>query len=297
MSLTVESVIEIPGSSGLAFDHGAFDPKTRRVFVAHTGCNSVEVIDHDSRRHVATLHNFPESAGVIADEGQVLVTHRRAASLAWVDGGTLETRAVFNTGHRPNGVAIVSHLRLAVVACIGDETQSAKLQALNLDGGQRWSIDLPGRPRWCVTDAAGERIFLAIREPSMVLTAQLPKLDKVQHWTLPSARAHGLDIDRERNLLYVACDGGSLVEMDAMTGRVLHEWPLFGTPDATFFNPSSGLVHVAVGDPGLVQTIDPRTGATTKIATGPGAKTTALIEPDHLYVFSPSRGALVLAGA
>src|SRR5262245_37467713 len=198
MSLTVESVIEIPGSSGLAFDHGAFDPKTRRVFIAHTGCNSVEVIDHDSRRHVATLHNFPESAGVVADEGQVLVTNRAAASLAWIDGDTLETRAVFNTGHRPNGVAIMSKQRLAVVACIGDESFSAKLQVLSLDGDQHWSIDLPGRPRWCVTDAAGERVFLAIREPSMVLTARLPQLDLVQHWTLPSAGAHGLDINKQK---------------------------------------------------------------------------------------------------
>jgi hypothetical protein len=57
-------------------------------------------------------------------------------------------------------------------------------------------------------------------------------------------------------------------------------------------------VHVAIGDPGLVQTIDPRTGAITKITTGLGAKTTALVAPDQLYVFSPShRGAVVLADA
>jgi hypothetical protein len=73
MPLASVGIIEIPGSAGLPFDHGAFDPKTRRVFVAHTGCNCVEVIDHDSHRHVGTLNNFPEAAGVVADEGQVLV--------------------------------------------------------------------------------------------------------------------------------------------------------------------------------------------------------------------------------
>jgi DNA-binding beta-propeller fold protein YncE len=298
MPLTVTTVIEIPGSAGLLFDHGAFDPKTRRVFVAHTGRNSIEVIDHDSHRHVRTLHNFPEAAGVIADDGQVLVTNRGAASLAWVDGDTFETRIVFNVGPRPNGVAFVSHLQMAVVACIGDETYGPTLQTLSLDRDHHRSISLPGRPRWCATDIAGERIYLAIREPSMLLTALLPELDMVQHWTLPSAGAHGLDIDRQKNLLYVACDGGSLVEMDALTGRVLNEWPLSGGPDATFFNPSSGLVHVAIGDPGLVQTIDPRSGATTELKTGAGAKTTALVAPEYLYVFSPShRGALVLAEA
>jgi hypothetical protein len=85
--------------------------------------------------------------------------------------------------------------------------------------------------------------------------------------------------------------------MDAVTGRVLNEWPLAGEPDATFFNLASGLVHVAIGDPGLVQTISPHTGTSTEFRTGRGAKTTALVAPDHLYVFSPRQGALVLAEA
>jgi hypothetical protein len=73
---------------------------------------------------------------------------------------------------------------------------------------------------------------------------------------------------------------------------------LAGGPDATFFNPKSGLVHVAIENPGLVQTVDPRTGASTQFATALGAKTTALIEPDRLYVFSSlHKGILDLRGA
>ena len=41
-------------------------------------------------------------------------------------------------------------------------------------------------------------------------------------------------------------------------------WPIAGPPDVTFFNPSSGLVHVAIGEPGLVDSIDPRTGHGTR---------------------------------
>jgi hypothetical protein len=74
---------------------------------------------------------------------------------------------------------------------------------------------------------------------------------------------------------------------DSHTGEIGREWPLVGGPDATFFNPNSGLVHVAIGDPGLIQSIDRRTGASTQFMTAVGATTTALIEPDRLYVFSP----------
>jgi hypothetical protein len=132
----------------------------------------------------------------------------------------------------------------------------------------------------------------------MVLVARLPELTDVQHWPLPSHGAHGMDIDHRANLLYVACDAGSLVEMDAGSGEARREWPLPGGPDATFFNPKSGLVHVAIGDPGLIQSVDPRSNASTQFRTAPGATTTALIEPDKLYVFSPAHeGILDLRGA
>jgi hypothetical protein len=130
----------------------------------------------------------------------------------------------------------------------------------------------------------------------MILVARLPELDDVQHWAVPAGGAHGIDIDHQANLLYVACDDAALVEIDAVSGKVSNQWPLDGAPDATFFNPASGLVHVAIGSPGLVQSIDPRTGAVTRSATAAGAHTTALVAPDHLYVFSPiDRGALDLS--
>ena len=294
MSLKAIGTIEIPGSAGSSFDHGAFDPKTRRVFVAHTGRDTVEVIDHDAGRHIATLPGFPEAAGVVADDGAVLVTNRGAASLAWVDADSMATRAVFKTGPRPNGVAIVSRQGLAIAACIGDDSQGSTLQVQGLDGGRQTSLDLPGRPRWCVTDAAAERVFLAIREPSMVLVARLPDLSDVEHWELPSAGAHGLDIDHRRGRLYVACDDGALVEIDTGSGAVTNQWPIAGVPDVTFFNPATGLVHVAIGEPGLVQSIDPRTGASTQTKTAAGAHTTAFVAPDRLYVFSPSDGGAIV---
>jgi DNA-binding beta-propeller fold protein YncE len=296
MTLKLTGTIEIPDSAGSSFDHGAFDPKTRRVFIAHTGRDCIEVIDHDAGTHIATLPGFKEAAGVVAAEGMVLVTNRGAASLAWIDGATLETQAIFKTGPRPNGVAIVPPRGLAIAACIGDDFNRPTLHAFSLDGGREFSIELPGRPRWCVTDAAGERVFLAIRDPSVILVARLPELTDLQHWTLPSGGAHGLDIDHTARRLYVACDDAALVEVDCDSGEVTHQWQIAGGPDATFFNPATGLVHVAIGEPGLVQSLDPRTGSITDVATAPGAHTTAFAEPDRLYVFSSARrGALVFA--
>jgi DNA-binding beta-propeller fold protein YncE len=107
MPLQLAGVIEVPGAAGSAFDHGAFEPQTGRVFVAHTARNGLEVIDPQTGRHVASLDGFPEAAGVVADSGQVLVTNRGSAELVWLDAATLKEKKRFNTAPRPNGVAIV----------------------------------------------------------------------------------------------------------------------------------------------------------------------------------------------
>src|SRR5207302_10587517 len=126
---------------------------------------------------------------------------------------------------------VVARQKLAIAACIGDETHGPTLHVVGLDGGAHHSIDLPGRPRWCVTDAAATRVFLAIQQPSMVLTARLPDLQDIKHWKVPSGGAHGLEIDLQHDRLYVACDDAALVELDAGSGNLSNQWPIAGAPD------------------------------------------------------------------
>ena len=298
MSLKTIGTIAIPGATGSAFDHAAFDAKSRRVFIAHTARDCVEVIDHDAGRHLATLPGFRRAAGAVADDGQILVTNRGSASISLFDASTLKTLAMFKTGARPNGAVILARSNLAIAACIGDDNEGPTLQLFGLSDHKHVSIDLPGRPRWCVTDADAGRVFLCIREPSMVLVARLPDLGAVTRWKIPSSGAHGLDIDHSRERLYVACDDSTLVEMSSTSGEVTNVWPIGGPPDVTFFNPATGLVHVAIGAPGLVESIDPRNGHGTRTVTGADAHTTALVAPDQLYVISPAHGGvLVLSDA
>lgn len=143
-------------------------------------------------------------AGAVADDGEVLTTNRGSASVSWLDAATFKTKATFETGRRPNGAAIVKRASLGLAACIGDEQNPPTLHARGLNAEKHVIIDLPGRPRWCVTDAAAERVFLCIREPSIVLVARLPDLSAVTHWKLPSGGAHGLDIDHSRGRIYAA---------------------------------------------------------------------------------------------
>src|SRR4051795_10562288 len=127
MPLKSIGTIAIPDATGSAFDHGAFDARSRRVFIAHTARSCIEVIDHDNGQHIATLPGFPGVAGAVADDGQILVTNRGSASAALLDASTLETRATYKTGARPNGAAIIKRLALGIVACIGGDRKNPTL--------------------------------------------------------------------------------------------------------------------------------------------------------------------------
>src|ERR1700720_881068 len=113
MALKTIGTIAIPGAAGSDFYHPAFDATSRRVFIAHTARDCVEVIDHDAGKHIATLPGFPGVAGAVADDGHFLVTNRGSPSVAYLDARTLKIRATFKTGARPNGAGIVARSGLA----------------------------------------------------------------------------------------------------------------------------------------------------------------------------------------
>src|SRR3954453_24165574 len=143
MSLKTIGTIAIPGAAGGEFDHAAFDASSRRVFIAHTARDCIEVIDHDAGRHLATLPGFPGAAGAVADDGQILVTNRGSASIALLDAGTLETRATWKTGGGAHGVRVVPRSGLGIAACIGVDGETPTLQLFGLRDRNHVSIELP----------------------------------------------------------------------------------------------------------------------------------------------------------
>ena len=244
------------------------------------------------------MPGFPEAAGVVADDGQVLVTNRGSASLAWVDAS--KPRNPRGVRHRPQAQWRRHRGRasLAIAACIGDETHAPSLRASVSTGASSMRSTCRDNRAGASRTLLPARVFLAIREPSMVLVARLPGLDEVQHWNFRSAARTGSTSIISDGRLYVACDDAAVVEVDAQFGRRHATVADCGGPDVTFFNPATGLVHVAIGKPGLVQSIDPRSGASAQTMTSPRAHTTAIVAPDTLYVFAPSSGeALVFQDA
>jgi hypothetical protein len=92
--------------------------------------------------------------------------------------------------------------------------------------------------------------------------------------------------------LFCAADGGALVVLDAKNGEVLANLPLPGVPDVVMHDPQRQRLYVAIGEPGVVCSVDSeQLSVLETVETEPGAHTTCW-DPDGgcLYVFCPASG-------
>lgn len=71
MGLTAIGTVPLPPHRGAGgFDHAGVDPAGGRLYIAHTGNDAIEVVDLQTRNHVATLAGFPGIAGAAVDARQ-----------------------------------------------------------------------------------------------------------------------------------------------------------------------------------------------------------------------------------
>jgi DNA-binding beta-propeller fold protein YncE len=295
MALLQIGSVDLPPFRASAFDHGDVHLASGRIFVAHTAAGTVEVIDGERLAHVRTIGGCPEASGVLCaqDENVIFAAARGAGKVLAIDATSLAPLGELASGPRPNGLAWDARRRRLLAA----DVQDASARLLDLATGENvGQVELPGRPRWCVFDEAGDRFLVNIREPACVALLTAEPFALAGRWPASAAGPHGLDLDVETGRAFVACDAGVTLALDLATGRELAAAPIAGAPDAIWYNADRRLLCVAIGDPGLVEVIDTATMTLReRIPTEAGAHTSAFDRArQRLAVFLPATCRAVL---
>src|SRR5215469_14699809 len=168
--LTFVGQLPLPAHDGDGgFDHGDVHGPTGRVFVAHTANGTIDVINGASLHLERTLPDCPEASGVLCasnDPEFVFAAARGDGHLLVLDPNTCELVGRHRVGPRPNGLAWDPVRGQLLVADV--ETFDARL--IGPYSGVCCVVhELPGRPRWCVYDAARERFLVNIRDPACLV--------------------------------------------------------------------------------------------------------------------------------
>lgn len=300
VSLERVGFIPIPAGAAQGFDHADVYRRGRRIYVAHTGADRVDVLDCAQRRFLRSVPDLPGVAGVLIDEEHdLLFTSDRAAARVSVfrcSDEQLLGRA--DVGPHPNGLAY-DHLRRHLYSFnLGEPVgQNCTASVIDLESLRVIvELPLPGRPRWALYDSERDRICVNTREPAQIALISAEQAALEGAFRVPSEGPHGLWLDSGR--LFCACDGAALVVLNRDSGAILATLPLPGVPDVVMLDPELGRVYVAVGDPGVVCSFDSeRLAHVETVETEIGAHTTGWDQVDRcLYVFCPqSSGAIVYA--
>jgi DNA-binding beta-propeller fold protein YncE len=287
--LTLRRYIDLPFHPEGDFDHGDVYLPNGSVFIANTAAGTVEVVDGEHLRHLATIAGCPEASGVLVaqEEGLVFAAARGAGKLLVIDAVFTTVLRDVAVGSRPNGLAWDPRRNHLLVA----DVQDNMARLVDPQAGQAIATAaLPGRPRWAVYDRAGDRFLVNIREPAVVAVLSASTFELVGQFPVLGVGPHGLDMDQEGHRAFVACDGSSVVTLDTSTGSELAQVSIAGMPDAIWHNHRLSRLYVAIQDPGVIDVVNTETMTVEEqIQTEAGAHTTAFdSRRQRLYVFLPS---------
>lgn len=295
--MTLERTGFVPLAPGATpgFDHADVYLPTRRLYLAHTGADRIDVIDTEEQRHVGSLEGLPGVAGVLVDEpSDLLFTSDRACARVSVFRASDEQligRA--DVGPHPNGLAYDRASRRLYSFNLGEPLgESCTASVIDVDVLEVVAeLPLPGRPRWAVYDEERQLVYANIRDPAVIVVIDRRGVDIAKTLEVPSDGPHGLWLDGAR--LLCAADGGQLVALDRDTGAVLQSLPLPGVPDVVWHDAELRRLYVAVGEPGVVCTFS-TDGALTQLGTTEteaGAHTLTVDPRSHeVYLFCPGSG-------
>jgi DNA-binding beta-propeller fold protein YncE len=297
MPLRLVRHIELPANRGKGgFDHADIHPPTRRIYVAHTSNDSVDIIDSARDSYVESIPGFAAVAGALVSEarGVIFTSNRGENTISVFSPGAERDGFKVTVGEKPNGLAFDSGRNILIAANVGKPSIEGSYTVSVVDVGRREriaEIKVPGRTRWAIYDGAGEKFYVNIASPARIVAIDARDPTKIANeYEVPAEGPHGLDFDPATGRLLCACDAGVLIAIDAASGRVLADVRLSGPPDVIFLNPRSGRLYVAVGDPGVIDVINVGTMRREEVAsTEAGAHTLALDrERSKIYSFLPN---------
>jgi DNA-binding beta-propeller fold protein YncE len=147
------------------------------------------------------------------------------------------------------------------------------------------TVELGGRPEFAVSDGKGT-IFVNIEDKSEIVAFDAKTLSVKNRWSLsPGEGPSGLSMDRAHRRLFSVCDNGMMVVMDADSGRVVATPAIGKGPDASAFDPKSGIAFSSNGQDGTLTLVHEATpdkfDVAANVPTQTGARTMALDPKTH----------------
>jgi DNA-binding beta-propeller fold protein YncE len=288
-NLPLRHIADVPlGGNTTRFDYESFDSTRHLLFVAHLGDSHVIAFDTQTSRVVGSVGNVASVHGVLAIPklGRVYATATGTKEVVAIDMATLAITARLPAGAFPNGMAYAPEAHKLYVS---DQSAGALMVVDVRSNTPVTTISLGGDVGNTQYDPVSKHIFVNVQTQGRLAEID-PATDKrVALIDVPGARRnHGLLIDPEDRLAFIACQGDdTLLALDMRTMRPVSSFHLGGGPDVLAYDPGFHLLYVA-GEAGVLSLFRVEAGAVAKIGegyAGPNAHVVAVDPATHRSYF------------
>jgi YVTN family beta-propeller protein len=280
--------VRLPGGP-TRFDYQAIDPRTRSLYVAHLGDSSLDVIDLNALRVVATVPGLPSIHGVTVatDRQRVYATGTGHNELVAIDAATNQAVARVSTGDFPDGVAYDPDDQLVFVSnkndgslTVVDATRNAAIDTIKI-GDETGNVAYDSTTRTVYVAARTPDTLVAIDPTTHRITSRVP---------LPGCDgAHGVQLDSAAQRAFIACERNArLITVDLHAARSTAAATIGVDPDVLALDPGLHRLYIAA-ESGTVSVFDVSRAVPRAIGQGhlADAAHTVAVDPDTHRVYFP----------
>lgn len=288
-NLPLQKVADVSlGGKTTRFDYESFDFSRHLLFIAHLGDSEVVVFNTEMSRVVGRVADVSSVHGVLAipELGRVYASATGANEVVVIDTATLRITARVPAGVFPDGMAYAPDAHKLYVS---DET-GGTVTVIDVTSNRRvGTVALGGEAGNTQYDPASKHIFVNVQTRNQLLEID-PATDQiVARIDVPGAKGnHGLLIEAETGLAFVACEGnGRLVVLDMRTMRVASSFDVGKEPDVLAYDRRLRLLYVA-DEAGMVSMFRIEGRVVSKLGdgrVGPNAHVVAVDPQTHRSYF------------
>jgi DNA-binding beta-propeller fold protein YncE len=253
----VQTIILPDVPPGPYADHMALDSREQRLFVTPQAQGAVAVLDLKTSRVLHTIRGFMNPHAVLyrADRNRLFVTDGKGAVVIL---DALTYRRIRSIPLEPNADSIAYDGKTGVlyVSSGGADTGRSYSLVSLIDTATEAKlgdirIQTPALEAMVVDETQG-RLYIDMPEENMIGIIDLRQRALTQRWQLTLAqRNDALALDTDHQLLYVGCNEGdvrgSLLVVDARTGKELQKLPLGSWVDSMFYDARRQRIYASTG--------------------------------------------------
>jgi YVTN family beta-propeller protein len=273
-SYHVSDTIKVGGGGG--WDYAAFDPATRKLYIAHGMAISAVDVDARTANPALAQADGAHIALPFNDGKSLMITNGRAGTVTLADAATGAVQATITTDAGPDGAIIdgatghafvmANHSGVVDVLDLGSKTVIGR-------------INVPGKPEGAAADNNG-RVFTHLEDRNQLVIIDAKDMKVTATWDMkdcesPSGLAY---VGGAHDWILSACDGKIARVTDIKTGKEVAALAIGDGPDFALYDADRKVGFIPAGE-GKLTAIDfsgDRPVVIATISTQRGARTAAL---------------------